>query len=221
MRKRASEIRVNMMQFIRCNGGGSMKGSPMDLSLNTPWAEGLPSMQRIYTLNHTPIHQLLALVKRQMTKSPVQVVNVHTPQGSSKRDEDLQGLWGGIKAIEAHLCEMHMCNHPSRGLVIDLGVRAIKDNLVVTCIELGSRNESSGNVSAVKNIHHHTPLDSISNVEEEWYIAHCCGEECIIVSDTNDDWRLELFQGSRIKVLDNGRDGASSTRVDIRMVAIG
>src|SRR5258706_2732144 len=221
MRKRASEIRVNMMQFIRCNGGGSMKGSPMDLSLNTPWAEGLLSTQRIYTLNHTPIHQLLALVKCQMTKSPVQVVNVHTPQGSSKRDKDLRGLWGGVKAIEACLCEMHMCNRPSRGLVNNLGVQAVKDNLVVACIELGSRDESSGDVSAVKNIRHQAPLDSISNVEEEQYIAHCCGEECVIVSDTNDDQRLELFQGSGIKVLDNRRDGASSTGVNIHMVAIG
>jgi len=198
-----------------------MKGSPMDLSLNAPWAEGLPSTQCIYTLNHTPIHQLLALVKCQMTKLSVQVVNVHTPQGSSKRDKDLRGLWGGVKVIEACLCEMHMCNCPSRGLVNDPGVWAVKDNLVVTCIELGSRDESSGDVSTVKNICHHAPLDSISNVEEEWYIAHCCGKECIIVSDTNDDWRLELFQGSGIKVLDNGQDGVSSTGVDICMVAIG
>jgi len=65
----------------------------MDLPLNATWAENLLPSQRINTLDHPSVHQLLAVIKSQMTKSPVEVVNVHAPQGHSKRNEDLGGVW--------------------------------------------------------------------------------------------------------------------------------
>ena len=61
----------------------------MNLPLNAPRAEILPPAQRIHPFDQASIDKLLALVKRQMAKSPVEVVNVQTPQGRSKRDKDL------------------------------------------------------------------------------------------------------------------------------------
>ena len=100
-------------------------------------------------------------------------------------------------------------------------LRAVKDDLVPTCIELRGRNEGCGNVSTVQDIRDHTISDNVSHIEEVRDVAHSCPEKCLIVSDTYDDWCLESLKGDRIEVLDDRQNGASGTQINIHVISIG
>src|SRR5258706_10973796 len=96
--------------------------------------------------------------------------------------------------VEACLCEVNTRDCASGGLVNYAGVRSIEDNLVPACIELRSRDEGSGDIGTEEDIGDHTLPNSVPHVEKEGHIAYSCGEEHLIVPDTNDDRRLEMLQ---------------------------